>query len=146
MNQAVHIILNNRLVKCKNYPLCIPGNLLEYWQPRIEKKNKREPIYTIKTYTHPITNFTNLLTMEGRKFFSDYPTVYMLACNHLASQCHQLIKSVKRYCLNSELPSTLFCKNMGLVRVRLTIFTLINFTYKSKLWYYSSRVINLTNS
>ncbi|RXG73849.1 hypothetical protein Avbf_01288, partial [Armadillidium vulgare] len=41
-------------------------NLLEYWQPRIEKKNKREPIYTIKTYTHPITNFTNLLTMEGR--------------------------------------------------------------------------------
>ncbi|RXG61691.1 hypothetical protein Avbf_13142 [Armadillidium vulgare] len=45
----------------------LTGNLLEYWQPRIEKKNKREPIYTIKTYTHPITNFTNLLTMEGRK-------------------------------------------------------------------------------
>ncbi|RXG61560.1 hypothetical protein Avbf_18417, partial [Armadillidium vulgare] len=45
----------------------LTGNLLEYWQPRIEKKNKREPIYTIKTYTHPITNFTNLLTMEERK-------------------------------------------------------------------------------
>ncbi|RXG61296.1 hypothetical protein Avbf_17193 [Armadillidium vulgare] len=48
----------------------LTGNLLEYWQPRIEKKNKREPIYTIKTYTHPITNFTNLLTMEGRKTIS----------------------------------------------------------------------------
>ncbi|RXG61950.1 hypothetical protein Avbf_16139 [Armadillidium vulgare] len=54
--------------------------LLEYWQPRIEKKNKREPIYTIKTYTHPITNFTNLLTMEGRKFFTDYPTCVYFAC------------------------------------------------------------------
>ncbi|KAB7499164.1 hypothetical protein Anas_06805, partial [Armadillidium nasatum] len=31
------------------------------------KTNKKEPIYTIKTYTHPITNFTNLPTMEGSK-------------------------------------------------------------------------------
>ncbi|RXG55784.1 hypothetical protein Avbf_16744 [Armadillidium vulgare] len=33
--------------------------------------------------------------------------------------------------LNLELPSTLLCKNMGLVGVRLTIFTLINFVAKS---------------
>ncbi|RXG68933.1 hypothetical protein Avbf_07986, partial [Armadillidium vulgare] len=30
------------------------------------RTKEREPIYTIKTYTHPITNFTNLLTIEGR--------------------------------------------------------------------------------
>ncbi|RXG69576.1 hypothetical protein Avbf_13645, partial [Armadillidium vulgare] len=44
-------------------------NLLDYWQPRIERKtNKKENLFIqIKTYTHPITNFTNLLTMEGRK-------------------------------------------------------------------------------
>ncbi|RXG59560.1 hypothetical protein Avbf_15831 [Armadillidium vulgare] len=33
--------------------------------------------------------------------------------------------------LNLELPSTLLCKNMGLVGIRLTIFTLINFVAKS---------------
>ncbi|RXG57953.1 putative aspartate aminotransferase, cytoplasmic [Armadillidium vulgare] len=42
-------------------------------------------------------------------------------------------RSGERYCLNLELSSTLLCKNMGLVGVRLTIFTLINFVAKSKL-------------
>ncbi|RXG57392.1 hypothetical protein Avbf_15346 [Armadillidium vulgare] len=36
------------------------------WQPRIEKKTKENLFIQLNIY-NPITNFTNLLTMEGRK-------------------------------------------------------------------------------